>query len=120
MIALDEDALLCDMAETYHIYVMEQFPPDYIATLAVGLRDDSRIRMKAAGLRVDAKTLLLAHIADNTAINVYMKTKDAKSGRNKPKSIVRAFAEEYDLAAHAKQFDSGEDFLEEWRRINGN
>ncbi len=116
MIALDEDALLCDMAETYHIYEMEQLPPEYVATLAVGLRDDSRIKMQALGLKVDVKTLLLAHIADNTAINVYVKTKDAKTGRNRPKSIVKAFSTE----EQARRFDSGEDFLEEWRRINGN
>jgi hypothetical protein len=29
MIALDEDALICDMAETYHIYNMEQLPVEY-------------------------------------------------------------------------------------------
>lgn len=118
MIALDEDALICDFAETYHIYDMRAFPVEYIATLAMGLRDDSRIQMKAAGLKVDLKTLLLAHIVDNTAINVYMKTKDAKSGINRPKSIVEALRDEPEK--HARQFNSGADFLEEWRRLNGN
>lgn len=120
MIALDEDALICDMAETYHIYNMEQLPVEYVATLAIGLRDDSRIKLRAAGLKVDIKTMLLAHVADNTAINFYMKTKDAQHGRNKPKSMVQAFQIEDDTQDHAKQFDSGEAFLEEWRRLNGN
>jgi hypothetical protein len=118
MIALDEDALICDFAETYHIYDMKQFPVEYVATLAIGLKADSRIQMKAAGLKVDLKTLLLAHVVDNTAINVYMKTKDAKTGRNRPKSIVEALNE--DPTQKARQFDSGADFLEEWRRLNGN
>lgn len=118
MIALDEDALICDLAETYHIYDMEQFPVLYIATLAIGLRNDSRIKIKASGLRVDLKTLLLAHIADNTAINVYAKTKDAKSGRNKPKSFVEVLNK--DPNKELKQFKTGADFLEEWRRLNGN
>ena len=120
MIALDEDALICDMAETYHIYNMEQLPVDYVATLATGLRDNSRIKMKASGIRVDMQTLLLAHVADNTAINVYAKTKDAKHGRNKPKSLVKAIQSSNDPKQHAKVFESGESFLEEWRRINGN
>lgn len=120
MIALDEDALICDMAETYHIYNMEQLPVEYVAILANGLRDNSRIKMKAAGLRVDVMTLLLAHVADNTAINVYAKTKDAKHGRNKPKSLVKALQTSNNPRDHARQFDSGESFLEEWRRINGN
>ena len=38
MIALDEDALLCDMAETYHIFNMYEMPALYIATLAKGRR----------------------------------------------------------------------------------
>ena len=118
MIALDEDALICDMAETYRIYNMEQFPVEYVAILAYGLKDNSRIKMRANGLKAEINTLLLAHIADNTAINYYIKTKDAKTGRNKPKSKVAALVDTEDK--HAKQFDDGDSFLKEWRRLNGN
>ena len=120
MIALDEDALICDMAETYHIYDMESLPALYVATLACGLRPNSRIKLLASGLKFDLETILLAHIADNTAINVYTKTKDAKSGKNKPKSMVQAFTSDLDDSKHARKFDSGNAFLEEWRRLNGN
>ena len=48
MMALDEDALICDFAETYHIYNIYGMPVQYIATLAIGLRDDSRIKSKCA------------------------------------------------------------------------
>lgn len=119
MIALDEDALICDMAETYHIYNMEQLPVEYVAILACGLRDNSRIKIKAAGLKVDIQTLLLARIVDNTAINVYMKTKDAQHNKNRPKSMVKALSAETP-EEHARKFNSGEEFLEEWRRLNGN
>lgn len=118
MIALDEDALICDFAETYHIFDIFSLPVEYVATLASGLRDNSRIKIKASGLRVELNTLLLAHIADNTAINVYLKTKDAKTGRNKPKSFVEILTKDPDQ--ELKKFSSGEEFLEEWRRINGN
>ena len=97
---------------------MRGFPADYIATLVIGLRDDSRIKLKASGLKVDLQTLLLAHIVDNTAINIYAKTKDAQTGRNRPKSIVEALT--HDDSEDVKGFDSGADFMEEWRRINGN
>ena len=120
MIALDEDALICDMAETYHIFEMEQFPVEYIATLAVGLRDDARIKLKASGLSRDINTILLARIADNTAINCYLKTKDAQTGKNPPKSTLKIICPELDEGSHARQFETGEDFLAEWRRINGN
>ncbi len=120
MIALDEDALICDMAETYSVYAMEKLPVEYVAILASGLRENSRIKMAASGLKVELNTILLAHIADNTAINVYAKTKDAKHGKNKPKSMVQALTTDLDDHSHAKKFDSGDDFLEEWRRLNGN
>ena len=116
MIATDEDALICDFAETYHIYDMRQMPVLYIATLAMGLRHDSRIKMAIDGLKVDLKCLLLAHIADNTAINVYAKTKDAEKGRNRPKSLVRALT--MDKSEIARGFDSGDDFIKEWNRLN--
>ena len=118
MIALDEDALICDFAETYHIYDIYKCPVVYIATLAMGLRDDSRIMMRLAGLRVNLKTLLLAHIVDNTAINVYFKTKDAEKGRNKPKSVVEMLTK--DKEPDIRKFESGADFENEWRRLHGN
>jgi len=46
MIKLDENALICDFAETYHIYDYRQLPPTRVAVFACGLRDDSRIKMK--------------------------------------------------------------------------
>lgn len=52
MMATDEDALICDFAETYHIYDYRQLKPSYAATLAAGLREDSRIRTILGGLPV--------------------------------------------------------------------
>ena len=117
MIALDEEALICDFAETYHIYEMETLSVEYAAILAAGLRDDSRIKLKASGLKVDTQTLLLARIADSTTLNVYAKTKDAQHGRNYPKSLVEVLTrdENKDLRA----FASGAAFEDEWRRLNG-
>ena len=117
MIALDEDSLICDFAETYHIYDMYALSADYAATLAAGLRDNSRIKLKASGLVVDTQTLLLAHIADNTRWNVYAKTKDAAHGKNKPKSIVAALMTQ---DTNIRGFASGADFDKEWRRLYGN
>lgn len=119
MIALDEDSLICDFAETYHIYSIYDMPCDYVAILANGLREDSRIKMKANDLRLDIRTILLAHLVDNTAINVWMKSQDAQSNKNRPRSIV-------DILLHREKeddtmkFESGDDFMNMWRQINGN
>lgn len=118
MIVLDEDALVCDFAETYHIYDLYSLTVEYAATLAAGLRDTSRIKLKASGLKVDTNTLLLARIADGVTLNVYAKTKDAKHGRNRPKSLVEALTK--DENNNLRSFESGAEFEAEWRRINGN
>lgn len=117
MIVLDEDALICDFAETYHVFDYKSLSVDMAATLAKGLRNNSRIKMKAMGLEVDSSTLLLARIADNTAYNLYAKTKDAKYGRNRPKSMVEALTKKE--SDKLKGFDSGADFLRKWEELNG-
>ena len=45
MIQTDEDALICDLAETYGIFDYRQLPADQVAVFAFGLRDDSRIKL---------------------------------------------------------------------------
>ena len=64
MMAKFPDELTCDMAETYGIFDIKRVPVKLLATLAVGLRDDSRVMMAKRGARVDDKTLLLAQIVD--------------------------------------------------------
>ena len=96
---------------------MENYPVEYIATLAIGLKNDSRIKMKVSGMKINPEMLILARIADNTALNIYAKTKDAKTGRNRPKSLVEALMEIKDPSKKPKEFENGDDFLKEWKRI---
>lgn len=116
MIALGEDELICDLAETYHIYNMRQFPCEYIAILANGLRSDSRIKMKAAGQGLELKSLLLAHIADNTAINAWLQSESGRKGKDRPQSFVRLLTEKIDESNQPVGFMSGADFDAEWEK----
>lgn len=59
-----EDDVICDLAETYHIFSYKSHKPSFIATLLSGLKDDARIAMRMAGVTADTKTRLLAMIAD--------------------------------------------------------
>lgn len=70
MINLDEDALICDLAETYHIYNYKSLPVFTVATFASGLRDDSRIKLKMNKQRVSNTDLLLSVIADRLGLIV--------------------------------------------------
>lgn len=74
MIKCDEDALICDFAETYHIYNYKSLPVTLVATLASGLRDDSRIKLKLNKQRVSNTDLLLSVIADRLGLLLSMYT----------------------------------------------
>lgn len=88
MINLDEDAVICDLAETYHILNYRELSPILVAALCIGLSDDSRIKRKVSKRRLTMTETLLAAAVDHLAQLVYCKTKDARHGRNKPKSIL--------------------------------
>lgn len=111
MLKTDEDALICDLAETYHIYDWKSYPLKLIATLAAGLRDDSRIKMRLAGCRVRPLFFLSAMMADALNILVWQNTEDGHKGRNAPDRITRtllggADKENGNIAA----FDTPEEF----------
>jgi len=110
MIRTDEDALICDLAETYHIYDYRAFPVKLIATLAAGLRDDSRIKMRLAGCRVRPSFLLSAMTVDALNILIWQQTEDGHKGRNAPERIARILLGEGEEKKNIAAFDSPEDF----------
>lgn len=114
-IETDEDAFLCDMAETYHIYDCQALPLSYCATLAAGLRDDSRIKMALMEAKADIDTMLRASIADSLAFIAWTKTADAEKNRNRPKSILSKILDEESNKKHDRQvFSSIEEFERAW------
>lgn len=82
MMHADRDALFCDLAETYHVFDWRALPAHTLAALSVGLRDDSRIKMKMAGMVYVSPVVLLTSIADNMTILRYWLT--AKKGTPAP------------------------------------
>lgn len=118
MISVDRDALICDMAETYHIYDLRGLPARTLATLAFGLRADSRIKMRLSDQPLRVNTILLAAIADRLGLLVWAQTEDGRRGRNRPQSIIDALTG----AENGPQgYSTPEEFEAERRRIiNGN
>lgn len=90
MIAADEDALICDLAQTYGILRYREHPARLIATLAAGLRDDARIKLRLAGVKAPLDTLLLASSADSLSWLRWSQTEQARSGSGCPGSILAA------------------------------
>lgn len=113
MVAVDEEALICDFAETYNILDWRELPCRTAAILASGLRNDSRIKMKINGMRYSTDTLLLASACDRLSFLVWAKTKDGQKGRNRPKSIFEKMIE--NIEEKAIEFNSVEEF-EKYRK----
>lgn len=88
MIACDEHALICDLAETYHIYDYESLPLQTVAILSIGLRDESRIKMKMNKVHYTFDMWTRAAILDDLNWLVWTKTKDGQNNRNRPKKIL--------------------------------
>ena len=111
MIGLDEDALICDLAETYQIYDYRQLPPTRVAVFACGLRENSRIKMKASGQIVPTDTMLLAGISDKLSMLVWFQTEDGQKGKNRPTMLTGLLTKsEPDNEKDVIVFNSGEEF----------
>ncbi len=111
MIKQDEDALICDLAETYRIYDYRQLPLLQVAVFAYGLRDDSRIKKIISNQVVSLDTLLFASMVDRLSLSLWLQTTEGQKGTNRPNSIVDHLTkkEEKDEKDYLV-FKSGEDF----------
>ena len=117
MIRLDEDALICDLAETYSIYDYRQLPPKTVAVFSCGLKDDSRIKMKISGNSVSLEIFLLANISDGIRGLLWTKSKDAEKGRNQPTPILEMLYPDKTKQQDTRVFHSGEEFEKEREKL---
>ncbi len=118
MIKEDKNALICDLAETYHIYDYQSLPVKTVAILACGLRDDSRIKLKLSGQKYSTDTLLSAAIADNTRVLAWMQSEDGRKNRRRPDLILPKLLET-EKKQETVNFCSGKDFEKAWNQITG-
>lgn len=104
MYAADRDALICDMAETYHIFDVWSVPVPMFATLACGLRSNSRIKMKLAGYKYIPPELgifmihdIMAKVFSEKDSKPYMMVEAALGeGIGKPKGVGFNSSAEFD------------------------
>jgi hypothetical protein len=120
MVKADEDALICDFAETYHIFDYKRLPLPTAAVFACGLKEDSRVVRVMSDQFVSADTLLLARITDATNMLVWLNSQDAQSGKNRPNSIADALLGNVKPDSKNEiSFDSGEEFEHTWQALTG-
>jgi hypothetical protein len=121
MISVNEDALICDLGEVYQIYDYKQLPALLVATFAIGLKDDSRIKRIMSGLNENMETYLLAGMFDRLSLLVWFKTKDGQNNRNRPKSMVEVLtpSSKNEKTDDTIIFNSGEEYEEMRSKLIG-
>lgn len=121
MLRLDRDAVICDLAETYGIFNYQALPVKLLATLVVGLREDSRIMRKISGNKIPREDILLAAAVDRLSTIAWMLSDNGASGTNRPRSIVEALlgAPEQASSSDVETFYTPEDYEAEWFRRTG-
>ena len=109
MIALDEDALICDLAETYGILNYRALPLKLVATLCCGLGPNSRIKQRQHGLKVPMDLFLFVKAVDLLNVIRWMFSKDGQERKNPP-DLVHAklieHEEQYGQFATPDEFES--------------
>lgn len=110
MIKTDEDALICDLAETYHIYNYRQLPINLVAVFSYGLKDDSRIKMIMNDQNISLENMLLAGISDKVGLLLWMNSKDGQKNKNRPAPLLELLTGGAEKSDDVVVFHSGEDF----------
>ena len=113
MIDLDEDALICDLAETYQVYDYKQLPLQTVAVFAYGLKDDSRIKQLLSDQIAPVERVLLASMVDRLSMLLWIQSKDGQKGVNRPASIADQLIKRDKSENDEKDylvFESSEDF----------
>lgn len=119
MLRTDEGALLCDFAETYHVYDYRKLPLKTAAAFAAGLPEQSRSRRAMMGTEeplLSLDTMLQALTVDYLALLVWQNLPAKRRKNRQPESLLKK------LTAKKKEretvaFASPEAFEEARQRI---
>jgi hypothetical protein len=119
MIKTDEDALICDLAETYHIFDYRQLPVNMVAVFSYGLKNDSRIKMIMNDQNISLENLLLAGISDKVGLLLWMNSKDGQKNKNRPAPLLELLTGGAKKSDDTVVFNSGEEFERKRQELIG-
>lgn len=113
MYAADRDALICDMAETYHILDIHAIPVPLLAILASGLRDNSRIKAVMSGRKLVPPEYeialihdILAHVFNNGQTDPFLLS-GIVLGEGKKETDSRGFDTKEEYESYRKKVIEG-------------
>lgn len=107
--------MMCDFAETYHIYNIKSLSVNQTAIFLYGLRDNSRVKMKLAGRDYDFDRFVLTAIFDKLQWLCWAQSEDGKHNRNRPQLLTEMLTRKE--SADTVAFESGEEFEERRREL---
>ena len=111
-----EELMICDLAETYHLFNYKEYPPLLVGTLVFGLKDDSRTKLFLSDQKQSLDRILFARMVDELSFLSWANSKDGQKNRNRPKSVLQTL-----LGIEKKEeyatFDTYEEFQQMWNAI---
>lgn len=111
--------MICDLAETYHVYDYKSLPVELVATFVSGLRDDSRLYKQMNELKVSSfEEYLLINIFDDLNWLCWTKSKDGQKNRNKPQPFMDRLNRQNEKNKIIA-FSSGEEFMNRYKKLVG-
>lgn len=120
MMSVDQDALICDFAEIYGIYDLRGVPVFTLATLAAGLRENSRIKMRLSGIGISRMEALAAAAVDRLSMLCWAQTEDGQRNENPPKSMISILLnQEEGQERKVQTYKNGRDFDRAWKDATG-
>lgn len=109
--------MICDLAETYHIFNYRELPVRILAALVSGLRANSRVTMAMTGAKVPDDIAILSIIYDRLTQWVWMNSEDGRRNRNRPASLYEQLTKDHE--PELEVFDSGEEFDRAYAAVIG-
>lgn len=108
--------MICDFAETYQIYDYKSLPARTAAILLTGLRENSRVKMKANEMEKPLDTILQCMIVDRLGYIAAWAT-----GTEVPPSTINAICKIENTGRNKNSdlivYDSPESFIDSWNEI---
>ena len=117
MIHVGEPELICDLAETYHIYDYRSLPIRTVGIFCIGLGEDSRIKTKLRGGERISNNRLLSMVFDRLNFLAWCRTEGAENGTNKPEPIHDILYPSFVPNKETVTFDSADDYNKARKRI---
>lgn len=101
--------MICDLAETYHLFDYRRVPGRLLGTLVAGLGPNSRVYQKLAEQEVPTDTFLQAAIVDELRMIVYLL--DGNKNKKMPEPITGRLVKSHEKPRRQEVFRTPEDFM---------